>query len=252
MPNITLYSLTADAARQLPSHSMHVNKTKSDLAILGIAYTEEKLTFAQVRGELASDSGNDTVTVPTIKVGQEYVTDSFAIAEWLDSRQPTPVLFPSPDAHRFARFIASWTDNDMALSIRQLFRPLFYDLMDPVSAEYFLRVRYQGKADELESHRSALKDIQQVETMAERARQSLNLLESYLAATSGPFFLGKEASHADSIVYGWYCCSQVNARVVNPKLWYHPSLPKVGAWVDAMKKRTGVDVTFPELDGYAY
>ncbi|BEI82845.1 hypothetical protein CcaverHIS002_0307130 [Cutaneotrichosporon cavernicola] len=231
MPNITLYSLTADAARQLPSHSMHVNKTKSDLAILGIAYTEEKLTFAQsdksmLRIRLRSLSGSTPANPP----------------------RPLPI----PDAHRFARFIASWTDNDMALSIRQLFRPLFYDLMDPVSAEYFLRVRYQGKADELESHRSALKDIQQVETMAERARQSLNLLESYLAATSGPFFLGKEASHADSIVYGWYCCSQVNARVVNPKLWYHPSLPKVGAWVDAMKKRTGVDVTFPELDGYAY
>lgn len=28
----TLYTLSADAAKQLPSHSMHVNKTKSDLA----------------------------------------------------------------------------------------------------------------------------------------------------------------------------------------------------------------------------
>jgi glutathione S-transferase len=124
----------------------------------------------------------------------------------------------------------------MALSVRELFRPLFYDLQDAESREYFVRVRYQGKADEL----------------AARARASLGVVEHYLAHSGGPFLLGEAASHADSIVYGWYCCSQVNARVVNPKLWHHESLPRVGKWVEAMKGRTGLEVAFPELEGYAY
>jgi glutathione S-transferase len=140
----------------------------------------------------------------------------------------------------------------MALSVRELFRPLFYDLQDAESREYFVRVRYQGKADELAAHRAALKDIGVVEGKAERARASLGVLEHYLAHSGGPFLLGEAASHADSIVYGWYCCSQVNARVVNPKLWHHESLPRVGKWVEAMKGRTGLEVAFPELEGYAY
>ncbi|CAK9780050.1 hypothetical protein CC85DRAFT_283631 [Cutaneotrichosporon oleaginosum] len=251
-PQYTLYTLCANAEKTLPSHSMHVNKTKSDLAILGIPYTETKLTFAEIRGDLARASGNDKVTVPTLRAGDEYVTDSFKIAEWLDARAPTPTLFPTRDAHRLARLLSAWTDGDMALSIRELFRPLFYDLNDAASKEYFVRVRYLGQADELAAHRAALRSLPDVERKAVRARASLAVLENYLSHEEGPFILGREASHADSIVYGWYCCSQVNARVVNPRLWYHDSLPRVAAWVDAMKARTGLDVSFPTPEGYAY
>ena len=44
------------------------------------------MTFADIRSELERITGNKTVTVPTLKVGEnEYVTDSFKIAEWVST-----------------------------------------------------------------------------------------------------------------------------------------------------------------------
>lgn len=115
-----------------------------------------------------------------------------------------------------------------------------------------MRVRYSGRGDELAEHRAALKDPREVERKAARGRASLMVLDNYLATTqAGPFIMGEKPTHADSIVYGWYCCSQVNAPVVNPKLWHHESLPRVSAWAEAMKKATGLEVAFPPLQGYA-
>jgi hypothetical protein len=36
-----------------------------------------------IRTQLAEESGNDKVSVPTFKVGDEYITDSWVIAEWV-------------------------------------------------------------------------------------------------------------------------------------------------------------------------
>ena len=42
------------------------------------------LTFLQVRNELAKETGNDKVTVPTLRTeGGEYITDSWKIAEYV-------------------------------------------------------------------------------------------------------------------------------------------------------------------------
>lgn len=51
--------------------------------MLGIPYNLVGRTFAQIRGEFEKETGNPKVSVPTIKVGNEWVTDSFAIAEWV-------------------------------------------------------------------------------------------------------------------------------------------------------------------------
>lgn len=44
-------------------------------------------TFAQIRGEFEKETGNPKVSVPTIKVGDEWVTDSWKIAEWVSATQ---------------------------------------------------------------------------------------------------------------------------------------------------------------------
>jgi glutathione S-transferase len=58
--------------------------TRADHSILGLKATSAKRSFHLIRTDLAKETGNDKVTVPTIKVGDgEYITDSWAIAEYV-------------------------------------------------------------------------------------------------------------------------------------------------------------------------
>ncbi|TXT08811.1 hypothetical protein VHUM_02939 [Vanrija humicola] len=234
-----------DDAPEWPSHSMFVNRTKSDLAILGIPYTRDPLTFATVRGALADKTGIKDVTVPTLEYAPgEYVTDSWAIAEWKNHGTPENSLFPA-GGKPFARFLKRWVDDELMFEIRELFRPLFYRYQDPQSAEYFLRVKYGGDAALLEGQIARLGSKEEVAKLGARGRAKLRTLENYLAdaPAGGPFLLGAKPSHADSIVFGWYLCSQVNAAVVNAELWDNDELPRIRAWVKEMKKATGLDLS---------
>lgn len=154
-------------------------------------------------------------------------------------------LFGGAGGHGFARFMQLWADTELGLEIRELFRPLFKLHQDAASAEYFVRVRYAGAADELAAHIARLGSRDAVDALGVRARAKLQTLESYLAAApeGGPFLLGATPTHADSQLFGWYCCSQVNAAVVNPLTWHHPDLPLTGRWADAMKQATGLDLS---------
>ncbi|WOO83389.1 uncharacterized protein LOC62_05G006915 [Vanrija pseudolonga] len=234
-------------APEWPSHSMFVNRTKSDLAILGIPYTRDPLTFGTIRGDLATKTGLKDVTVPTIEYAPgEYVTDSWTIAEWLEKNHGTPTntLFPA-GSNPFARFLKRWVDEELVLEIRELFRPLFYTYQDAESAEYFLRVKYGNDSALLNGQIERLGSKAEVAKLGVRGRAKLRTLENYLAdaPAGGPFFLGDKPTHADSIVFGWYLCSQVNAPVVNAELWENDELPRIKAWVGEMKKATGLDLS---------
>lgn len=53
-------------------------------SILGVPYESVPMTFPEVRGNLATDSGNNEVTCPTIKLPNNgYITDSWVIAKWV-------------------------------------------------------------------------------------------------------------------------------------------------------------------------
>lgn len=64
--------------------------------ILGVKVDSEKRDFHLIRTQLAEETGNDKVTVPTLKVGDEYITDSWVIAEWVSW---SPCLAFPGDAH---------------------------------------------------------------------------------------------------------------------------------------------------------
>ena len=58
--------------------------------------TSAKRSFDLIRTDLAKETGNDKVTVPTIKVAEgEYITDSWAIAEYVSKCCP----MHGPSAH---------------------------------------------------------------------------------------------------------------------------------------------------------
>lgn len=69
-------------SRTSPLIPRYPESSLTQARILGVSYDFEELTFAQIRGQLADDTGNDAVTVPTLK-GEGYVTDSWEIAKFV-------------------------------------------------------------------------------------------------------------------------------------------------------------------------
>lgn len=93
---------------------------------LGIPYELVGRTYEEIRGSFEGETGNRKVTVPTIKVGGEWVTDSWAIAEYLDDKYGSPevTLFPGgSEGKAFAHFFNLWADNDLGDQVKILFAP---------------------------------------------------------------------------------------------------------------------------------
>jgi glutathione S-transferase len=66
----------------------------SSRRILGIPYESVNLTFPGIRGDLAKQTDNDKVTVPTIVDGGKTITDSWVIAEYVSRTKPLPLCAP--------------------------------------------------------------------------------------------------------------------------------------------------------------
>jgi glutathione S-transferase len=151
------------------------------------------------------------------------------------------VLFPDASSRSLGFFLDQWTDTELIPIIRELFRPLFYLLLDAEGRAYYLAVKNgpPAAAPALVSRQiRALDDPNAVAHLGAAGRAKLQIFENLLAKTDGPFVLGAKASHADSAVFGWYVSSQVNAETVNRELWQHASLPNIARWAKAMEKAT--------------
>lgn len=137
----------------------------------------------------------------------------------------------------------------MAVELRNLVRPFYYALAkgDDTSQDYFCKNKAAGDLKGLQDSLQSIK-VQDAtcDAVAAHARGVMGLFEKYLAAAplGGPFLLGKDATHADSTVFGWYVSSQVN-EAIDELFWKHKDLPLTGKWVEAMKGATGFkDVKF--------
>jgi glutathione S-transferase len=66
------------------------------------------------------------------------------------------------------------------------------------------------------------------------------VLEEHLASekkslkTEHVFLGGKQATHADSIVFGWYMFTRVNRKVMLDQVWAHESLPNLQQWIKSL------------------
>ncbi|KIR50857.1 hypothetical protein I315_06704 [Cryptococcus gattii Ru294] len=81
---ITLFGLVTKPNDTRPIFSSFVWMIKADFAILGVTYIGVNKSFSEIR-YLFEDVMNPNVTIPTItiKVGDEYITGSWKIAQWL-------------------------------------------------------------------------------------------------------------------------------------------------------------------------
>ncbi|BEI93462.1 uncharacterized protein CcaverHIS019_0510900 [Cutaneotrichosporon cavernicola] len=232
------YTVFGLAARSCgPNVSSFVHITMSDMAILGLHYNVVPLTFPIIRGRLAQETGNDQVTVPTLITEDGFVTDSWAIAQWLEKHHGTPsrTLFPNG----IDRSTDEWMQTRLAPAMRPLFRPGFWAMQDGASRNYFLSTKYMGDNVALEKDISNILDPVTASKISASVRKVLSEFENKLGEKEGVFVNGDKPSHADSAVFGWYLSGQVSPGP-NYDAWVNSGNPRVRKWVAAMEEVTRI------------
>ena len=96
--------------------------------------------------------------VPTIVDGARIVTDSWAIAEYLEAAYPEqPSLFGGPGGHAHARFIALWADH-LNPAIARMVVADIHNAIDAKDRAYFRSSREARFGDTLEQVQSGRDD----------------------------------------------------------------------------------------------
>ncbi len=111
--------------------------------------------------------------VPVIRDGETVVSDSWAIAEYLEDQVPTPTLFGGATGRAHAAFLNAWTDAVLVGGIARFIVRDLMDVIDPKDRDYFrssrearfgesLEVVQQGREDRLKAFRDSLLPVRLV------------------------------------------------------------------------------------------
>ena len=181
-------------------------RTKFALAHKGLAFDTVPWRFTEK--DALAFSGQDRV--PALRDDDKAVSDSWAIAEYLEDKYAAPTLFGSAVGRAHAKFINGWADAVMVPGIATL---IVRDLLDVVAdkdKDYFRQSREQRFGTTLEQ-------VQQGrEERVQQFRQSL--LPIRLVLRTQQWLGGAAPSYADHIVAGtlmWpWCASKFD--VVDP------------------------------------
>jgi len=143
--------------------------------------------------------------VPVIRDGETVVSDSWAIAEYLEEHVPAPALFGSATSRAHARFINAWADSVMLGGIARLIVSDIYNVIDADDRDYFRQSREARFGMTLEAVQAGR------ESRVEDFRAT-TLLPLRLVLGKQPWLGGAAPSYADCIIAGtlmWpRCCSR--------------------------------------------
>ena len=109
-------------------------RTRMALEHKGLAYETIPTRFTDK--DLISFSGQERV--PVIRDGDTVVSDSWAIAEYLEEQySDAPSLFGGATGHGLAKFLNVWTDRTLHLALIKLVIADILDHTDPADHAYF-------------------------------------------------------------------------------------------------------------------
>ncbi|GAA6000425.1 hypothetical protein JCM10207_008006 [Rhodosporidiobolus poonsookiae] len=229
-----------------PYYSPNTYKTRFALLLKGIEFEVRDVKYSDLH-KLAAEKGFSPIVCPLIQTPSgEYISDSWAIAEWLEENypdapsvflpdSPTPVNSQSPElvvAKNYARmFTAGFGDSDpqwstfFELVVRQL-----ADLFEGEDQEYFKSDKKLGP-----NGWATFTSLDPAPLIA-RAQASILPLEHVLSSSA--FLTGqKNPGFVDFVAYGRYqmlaACDAPLARTV----WRRPEAPNVTAWIERIEER---------------
>lgn len=194
-----LYTLCgADSARPFSPHAW---KAEMALRHKGLAFDNVPTPFTKI----PDIEGGATKTVPLLVDGDKTISDSFAIAEYLEETYPdAPSLFGGPGGRAAARFIERWSLVNVQAPLMPVILFGVYDGLAPDDQAYFRRsreARFGKSLEEVAAGQDAA--LAAYPAKLEPLRQTLSLQ---------PYLGGETPLFSDYIVFGglqW-------ARVISP------------------------------------
>jgi len=114
-------------------------RTKAALAYKKIPYTTIPVRYVDKDKIAFSGQGQ----VPVIKDNGTVVYDSWAIAGYLEDKQPDPKLFPGLGLKEACRFFNLYVDRTLNPAIVRVIVPDIFAIVDPADREYFRTTREQ-------------------------------------------------------------------------------------------------------------
>jgi len=166
--------------------------------------------------------------VPVLVDGEKVVSDSQAIAEYLETAYPHEAsLFGDPPSRALTRFIKFWAEDTLHRVIVPIVLPDIFVLLDPKDQPYFRRTREARLG-------------QSIEALAARRSEYLPLLQAALEPLRHTlavqnFVAGAITSYADHIAYGalkW-------ATMTSSTPLLEPGDPII-SWMDALLATYGL------------
>lgn len=133
---ITLYSLCGtDAARPF---SPHCWKVVMALHHKGLVFEERPLAFTAI----PTVENGASKTVPLLRDGQELVSDSFRIAQYLEEAYPeAPSLFGGQGGEAAARLVEGYAQHVVHGAITRIALIDIHDMLAPADQAYFRKSR---------------------------------------------------------------------------------------------------------------
>lgn len=188
------------------------------LAHKGLSVETQPWRFSDKEAIAASGQGK----VPVLIDGERWVSDSWAIAEYLEQQYPeAPSLFGSPEGHALARFVNQWTNDVLHPAMARVLLPEIYAVLDERDQAYFRSTREAAFGMSLEALAS-----QQPQAL-EAFYSVLKPLQNTLAAQ--PYLAGDAPNFADYIVFGAFQWARVISNTISI-----PSTEPVGQWIERM------------------
>lgn len=186
---ITLYTLRgADPAC---TFSPHCWKAVMALKHKGLDFEERPLRFT----DIARTEGGFSKTVPMLRDDGHLVSDSFAIAEYLEESYPEhPSLFGGDGGRALSRFVEAWSQSVIHPAISRIAVHEIWELLDPEDQPYFRESRETRLGNTLEGMAA--------NSPAEVAAFDARLEPLRALVKRQPFLGGEEPLFADYIVFG--------------------------------------------------
>lgn len=188
---LKMYDLAAaDAARRFSPYCWRVR-----LALAHKGLEVETIPWRFTEKEAIAPSGQGRV--PVLVDGDKWVSDSWAIAEYLEDKYPDrPSLFGGAAGRALSRFYAGWADGVLNPSLVRFLVLDVWKQVDPKDKDYFRKTREERVGATLEAY------VAERDKYLKGFRDSL--LPLRLALKAQPFLGGDRPLQADYIVFGGF------------------------------------------------
>ena len=220
-------------------------KTRFGLLHKGVPFETVGIDFLQLRGDIATRSGQPNITVPAIELADgRFICDSFRIAEWLEETFPdAPSLFTGDGqptrlatvdhlntGKSYARLI------DLGLGASASEWAVWYDLFFPqldaliVGDElraYFTSDRRLGPQG---YEKQLSRDYQELKR---RAMMNVQPFVQLLNERPGEYFQGHYPGQVDYIIFGRYAFCRMLDGTLTKEIWNDQG-EELSRWIDRM------------------